>query len=620
MTRLVATLCGSASKVRQLVVVACVVVVGVLLCTRSLFGSVGLPWPSRVHPVAELIRDAEQQHERIKQSQPRSLDDARRLYAAKRRRAPPPGYDEWFATAIKLNACVIDGYDDMYDTLEPFWAISPTEIKQKMEQMAPVRGLGRVRVRQGRVWRHDEINSEKEGSAGEDSDARRAMQSMLEAVVGQLQAQLPDFDMFVNGYDEPRVSMPHEERTQLLKLAREGQVRDPVDELLVLRTFGGEASLADKVRLTCPQDSLSCPTAWQQLRLACDSSSPARQSSLSDMPGSNPVVNHEHDWQFTTLTGHFLVSPRREQDTWCDQPDLQDLHAAYIHPLSFTYTRQPYPVFSNSRVGGFNDILIPSWWYWFDVTEYREADDPQWTAKSNKLFWRGSNTGGYSISLAYKGWLRSRAVSMLNVPSTWDVREQVVLADEQGRAIETSVPARALMSSHADVAFVAPDQGDEASLASQRSEPTFRFADRVPFDENYKTKVVLDMDGTAYSGRFLALMKSRTTVFKAGLFKEAMSFSLVPWYHYVPVSVRLTELPSLLGYFFGVESVKSYVQATGKGGRLGKLGRARPHDEQLRLIGERGRQWANECARREDMMLYTYLLALEWARILHRDD
>ncbi|KAK4046172.1 hypothetical protein OIV83_006281 [Microbotryomycetes sp. JL201] len=618
MTRLVGALCGSASKVRQLVV-ACVVVVAVVMCVTSLFG-VPVWWPVRVHPVAQLLRDAEQQHDRFRQAQPTTLDDARRVYAAKRARSPPPGYDEWFAAAKRLDACVIDGYDDMYDTLQPFWALSPRDIGRRMEQLAAVRGMGRVRVRSGKVWRHDEINSDRPGSAGEDSDARRAMQSMLEAVVSQLQADLPDFDMFVNGYDEPRVSLSHKDKAQLLKLASDGQVREQVDEPLVLRTFGGEPSLADKVRLTCPSDSLTCPTAWQDLRLACDPSSLSRQSKLSELPGSNPVVTHAHDWQFTTPLGHFLVSPRREQDTWCDQPDLQDLHAAYIHPLSFTYTRQPYPVFSNSRIGGFNDILIPAWWYWFDVTEYRDSEDPQWSTKTNKLFWRGSNTGGYSISLAYKGWLRSRAVSMLNVPSTWDSHEQVVLADDQGRAIETSVPARPLLSSHADVAFVAPDQGDEPSLASQRAEPTFRFADRVPFNDNYKTKAVLDMDGTAYSGRFLALMRSRTAVFKAGLFREAMSHSLVPWYHYVPVSVRLTELPSLLGYFFGVDSVQSFIRASGKGQITSKLGRARPHDDQLKLIGERGRRWASECGRREDMMLYTYLLALEWARILHRDE
>lgn len=155
-------------------------------------------------------------------------------------------------------------------------------------------------------------------------------------------------------------------------------------------------------------------------------------------------------------------------------------------------------------------------------------------------------------------------------------------------------------------------------MASQRFEPTFRFADRAPFEDNYRTKAVLDLDGTAYSGRFLALMHSRTAVFKAGLFREALSHSLVPWYHYVPISVRLTDMPSILGFFFGVESVKAFLKGTGRARVESGLAAASAHDEALRLVGERGREWASQCARRQDMMLYTYLLALEWARILHR--
>ncbi|KAK4049359.1 hypothetical protein OIO90_005488 [Microbotryomycetes sp. JL221] len=580
--------------------------------------SVGVPFGRSEHPVALLIREAENHHANLQQDQPRTLEDARHRYRQRHHRDPPPGYDDWFAKAVERKACVIDGYNDMYESLEIWWALSPEEIVQRMEQLPPVRGMGRVRVHSGRVMRHDEIEEQRQGSAGEDSDARRAMQSMLEAVVGELQAQLPDFDMFVNGYDEPRVSLTYETKAELLKLARDGDTRHRIDEDLQLRSFGGQVSLADKVRPTCPPESLECPSAWEQLRQACPPSSLARQTTLSHMPGSNPLLSHDYDGSFTTSKGHFLTSPRLEQDFWCDQPDLQDLHAAYIHPLSFTFTRQPYPVFSNSRISGFNDILIPSWWYWFDVTEYRNSQDLQWSSKTNKMFWRGSNTGGYSISLAYKGWLRSRAMSLVNVPSAWDVAERVLVADESDRVIESTVPLHPLLSAVADIAFVAPDQGDEASLSAQRSEPTFRFAERVPFEDNYKFKAILDLDGTAYSGRFLALMKSRSAVFKAGFFREAMSHSLVPWYHYVPVSVRLTEMPSLLGYFFGVDSVKAYIRGTGRGHVSNKLQRATAHDDQLRRIGEHGKQWAEQCGRRDDMMLYTYLLALEWSRILHR--
>ncbi|ORY68078.1 hypothetical protein BCR35DRAFT_269931, partial [Leucosporidium creatinivorum] len=278
-------------------------------------------------------------------------------------------------------------------------------------------------------------------------------------------------------------------------------------------------------------------------------------------------------------------------------PDLQDLHAAYIHPLSFTYTTQPFPVFGNSKIGGFDDILIPSWWYWFQVSQYQAGADVDWEEKSNKLFWRGSNTGGYSIALNFKGWLRSRAVSQSNVPSSWSHTSSLLLASASGRSLSTTIPSHALNEAISDIAFAAPDQGDADSLEAQRSEPTFRFTDRTPFEENYKSKAVLDLDGTAYSGRFLALMQSKGAVFKAHSFKEAVEHSLIPWYHYIPVSVRLTELPSLLGFFFG----------------------AVDHLEELRAVAEQGQEWARKCARKEDHMLYAYLLVLEWGRILQED-
>jgi hypothetical protein len=74
-----------------------------------------------------------------------------------------------------------------------------------------------------------------------------------------------------------------------------------------------------------------------------------------------------------------------EQDTWCDQPDLQNLHAAYILPLSFSYTSQLYPVFGNSKIKGFIDILIPSWWYWFQVSPYDPSEDMEWSSKSDNV-------------------------------------------------------------------------------------------------------------------------------------------------------------------------------------------------------------------------------------------
>lgn len=114
-------------------------------------------------------------------------------------------------------------------------------------------------------------------------------------------------------------------------------------------------------------------------------------------------------------------------------------------------------------------------------------------------------------------------------------------------------------------------------------------------------------------------MRSKSAVFKSRMYIEAMTEeTLIPWFHYVPVSVRYTEVSSLLGYFFGVKGVLERVASLGEGlgwREMRKAEQAVAHDEELRMIAERGSQWARNCGKKEDMESYAWLLALEWARL-----
>lgn len=320
------------------------------------------------------------------------------------------------------------------------------------------------------------------------------------------------------------------------------------------------------------------------------------------------------------------------------------LHASYINPVNLHISHGAWPVFSNSKLPGFNDILIPSWFYYDNHVPYHAEEDPMWENKTDKvsfglglgrwcgaradatlplrlqLFWRGSNTGGISHDQTWRGWLRSRFVSLLNQPaSSHDLSTLHLPPTSSSSSSPLKLPTSSLNAEYADVAFSSPDQfGSPSSLAAQRAEPSFRFTGRVPFSSNYRAKAVADLDGTAYSGRFLTLMRSRSSVWKSRLYREAVEEGLVAWYHYVPVSVRFTEVHELLGYFFGVKGVKRRLVAEGEG-ELGDDGMGEAsegHDEQLRTIAERGSRWARRCGKKEDHESYAWLLALEWARIL----
>lgn len=40
-------------------------------------------------------------------------------------------------------------------------------------------------------------------------------------------------------------------------------------------------------------------------------------------------------------------------------------------------------MFGNSRIGGFDDILVPSWWYWFRVSPFEDV--VKWEEKKDNV-------------------------------------------------------------------------------------------------------------------------------------------------------------------------------------------------------------------------------------------
>jgi len=125
---------------------------------------------------------------------------------------------------------------------------------------------------------------------------------------------------------------------------------------------------------------------------------------------------------------------------------------------------------------------------------------------------------------------------------------------------------------------------------------------------------------------FLPAMASTSAVFLARFRQTALGHTLRPWFHYVPLSLRLSEFYSLLAYFYSPRAVFPFIADSKKrfegGGRqavreLGRASRAVEHEEELRVVGSRGADWAKKCARREDGLLYLALVVLEWSRLMH---
>jgi hypothetical protein len=90
----------------------------------------------------------------------------------------------------------------------------------------------------------------------------------------------------------------------------------------------------------------------------------------------------------------------------CHQPDLAFLHGLLISPASFKVSQELIPIFSQSALTGFNDILYPSPWNYMDKMKYqpsKEYPDPAYEKKDNTLYWVGSTSEGMSRFNDWKG-------------------------------------------------------------------------------------------------------------------------------------------------------------------------------------------------------------------------
>ena len=79
------------------------------------------------------------------------------------------------------------------------------------------------------------------------------------------------------------------------------------------------------------------------------------------------------------------------------------------------------------------------------------------------------------------------------------------------------------------------------------------FTEKEPMEESYGSKFAFDLDGNSYTERFSRLLQSHNTVFKMTIFQEWHDDFLVPWVHYVPITLGMKELPETLRFFVETE-------------------------------------------------------------------
>ncbi|RVD87256.1 uncharacterized protein DFL_001498 [Arthrobotrys flagrans] len=249
----------------------------------------------------------------------------------------------------------------------------------------------------------------------------------------------------------------------------------------------------------------------------------------------------------------------------CRNPAYQDQYGMFTSPCTFVATKGLVPVFSVARVSTMRDVLVPGHDYHHEsFLNKSDVDSRNFTSKENKLYWRGSNTGTYASS-QMKWETNHRARFMLKVRNNTDLF---------------------------DVGMTAYIQCDWD--VCQAMEGAFGRPPRADKSDSFKYKFVMDLDGNGYSGRFYRLLQSNSVVFKQTLVEQWHDDRVIPWVHYVPVTIGLDEIEDLVNFF------------STQGAR------------QAEEIAAESTSWVQAALRPIDMTIYEYRLLLEYAALFEK--
>ncbi|KAF1983970.1 glycosyltransferase family 90 protein [Aulographum hederae CBS 113979] len=542
------------------------------------------------HPMAQLIKNAQDEYETVLSGQSKTLQQAVTEYRRRYGMHPPPNFDKWYEFARSKGVVLIDEYDTIYHALLPFWALSPSVIRARVSEALgfdenflialSVRGGESVRMERGMEWE------------------QKAILGMIRDFV----QYLPDMDLAFNIHDEPRVVVPERQLSTMVHKAKSEAVPAAFATKNPKNAFSARPEdLNDGTRLqeffSTRFNRFAHQATWTESRLSCPPDTPA--SSFEESPLDNLTAYALGDLGF--------IYNRTAFSDICMSPSLRNTYGFFAAPNAFNIAHDLVPIFSQSKLSSFQDILYPSPWYWFQKTKYDEERDVEWDEKADELYWRGSTTGGYSRNGGWRKHHRQLFVREITAHNNAKILVDKKASSENEDGSNTNkkddnpnwqvseVPRQDLKHL-LNIAFSHIGQCDASDCLAQ-TEFFAPLAPRADQQDAWRSKLLLDIDGNAFSGRFYAFLRSKSLVFKLALFREWHDEWVRPWVHFVPLGLRGGEW---------VEAVRWFV---GDG-----EGRAR-----AREMAERGRGFAGGSLRRVDFEVWMFRLLIEYGRVIDDD-
>jgi hypothetical protein len=544
--------------------------------------SIPLPYnDSHVHPIEYLAKNAENEFSALLQRQSRTLKEAVTEYKRRYNIPPPPHFDKWFQFAQDRNVQLIDEFDTVYHSLLPFWGLKPVTIRRRVQEALGFDGnnLIALMIRGGKV-----------------THVRSGQEWQQKATIGMMDKfveYLPDMDLAFNIHDEPRVVVPHDELSRLVDVAKTKNMPAAFANSGYKDAFSprpkdlNSGERVEEVKVTRFNVFAHQPT-WIPSRMSCSPDTPARALEEETTPDNIAA--------YAMSELGFVYNDTAFSDV-CNSPSFGTSHGFFDRPNAFNVVHDLVPIFSQSKMSSFQDILYPSPWYWYGKVAYNPLKDVAWEKKEGKLWWVGSTTGGFSRDGGWRRQHRQKFVLKLNAPDRAKIMYDAHLTSAASHDDSTpdwqmrSVP-RNDYAELMDVHFSHVGQCDPGDCDAQKE--FFKIVAPADQQDAWKYKYLLDMDGNAFSGRFYAFLKSHSLVFKMAVFREWHAEWLKPWIHYVPLSLRAEEALESVRYFGAEEVGKSMAVE----------------------MAEKGREWSNKVLRNEDFEVWFFRLLLEYGRLV----
>ena len=323
------------------------------------------------HPIEKLHAEGQRQFAELVERQSKSFPAAVAEYERRYKRSPPPGFDQWYSLAIKSNATIIDNFDTMMTSLEPFWGLSPREIRTRATLAVDTHDfMSHIRIQDHRILVSEDSNHGHTDVVVE----------WLEAIVDYL----PDMDIPMSITDEPRIIVPHDELEEL-----KDTCRGPLDQGTHRRQF--------------EFNQLANQDAWKINTMSCSARSPARSLFVPDTEPNSELT--------------FIRNVTATKDA-CNNPSAATQHGLFVSPNSLRWSHTLLPVFSRNTASTFQDILMPATDYTntYRGPSFSDPEEKPWEEKVNQLYWRGASRDGHAHKGKWRQVQRFRFVGDTNDP------------------------------------------------------------------------------------------------------------------------------------------------------------------------------------------------------------